>query len=329
MDLNGKKVLVTGADGFIGSHLVEELVRKGAKVRCFLRYNSNGNLGNLKKLSFETFNELEIAWGDLRDVEAVKKAVEGSEVIFHLGALISIPYSYENPRGYIETNVLGTFNILEAAKNFEVKKVLITSTSEVYGTALYSPIDEKHPLQAQSPYAASKISSDAIAMSFAKSFDLPITIVRPFNAYGPRQSMRAVIPTIVYQALTGDKIKIGSLEPKRDFNFVEDIVDGFIKSAESENSNGETINIGSGTTHSIGEVVETIKELLGKNFEVETDSDKIRPEKSEVRLLICDNKKAKEIIGWKPRISLREGLSEVINYVKKNLSEYNSEKNLK
>lgn len=330
MELTGKKVLVTGAGGFIGSHLVEELVRKGADVRCFLKYNSKGGLGNLTKIPKEIFDKLEIIRDDLRDLEAVKKAVENCEVIFHLGALISIPYSYENPRGYVETNVIGTLNILEAAKNNKnIKKIVITSTSEVYGTALYSPIDEKHPLQAQSPYAASKIASDKLAESFAKSFNLPITIIRPFNAYGPRQSTRAVIPTIIYQGLTNDKIKIGSLDPKRDFTFVEDTVKGFIKIAESENSIGEVINIGSGKAVSIEEVVETIKNLLNKNFEIETDPDKIRPKESEVRLLICDSKKAKEIIGWEPNVSLKEGLNEVINYIRKNLYDYNSEKDLK
>jgi len=330
MELTGKKVLVTGAGGFIGSHLVEELVRKGANVRCFLKYNSKGGLGNLTKIPKEIFDKLEIIRDDLRDMESVKKAVENCEVIFHLGALISIPYSYENPRGYVETNVIGTLNILEAAKNNKnIKKIVITSTSEVYGTALYSPIDEKHPLQAQSPYAASKIASDKLAESFAKSFNLPITIIRPFNTYGPRQSIRAVIPTIIYQAITKDKIKLGSLDPKRDFNFVEDTVRGFIKIAESENSIGEVINIGSGKAVSIGEIVEMIKNILNKDFEIETDLDKIRPKESEVRLLICDNKKAKEIIGWGPNISLKEGLNEVINYIRKNLYDYNSEKDLK
>jgi NAD dependent epimerase/dehydratase len=330
MELAGKKVLVTGAGGFIGSHLVEELVRKGADVRCFLKYNSKGGLENLTKIPKETFDKLEILRDDLRDAEAVKRAVENCEVIFHLGALISIPYSYENPRGFIETNIIGTLNILEAAKNSSsIKKIVITSTSEVYGTARYSPIDEKHPLQAQSPYAASKIASDKLAESFYKSFNLPIAIIRPFNTYGPRQSSRAVIPTIIYQALLNDKIKIGSLEPKRDFTFVEDTVRGFIKIAESENSTGEIINIGNGKTVSIGEIVEMIKNILGKNFEVETDPAKIRPEKSEVMLLICDNKKARETVGWEPNVSLREGLSEVVNYIRKNLYDYNSEKDLK
>jgi len=330
MELTGKKVLVTGAGGFIGSHLVEELVRKGANVSCFLKYDSKGGLGNLTKIPKEIFDKLEIIRDDLRDIESVKKAVENCDVIFHLGALISIPYSYENPRGYVETNIIGTLNILEAAKNNKnIKKIVITSTSEVYGTALYSPIDEKHPLQAQSPYAASKIASDKLAESFAKSFNLPITIIRPFNAYGPRQSIRAVIPTIIHQALISDRIKLGSLDPKRDFTFVEDTVKGFIKIAESENSIGEVINIGSGKAVSIGEVVETIKSILNKNFEIETDPNKIRPEKSEVKLLICDNKKAKEIIGWEPNVSLKEGLNEVINYIRKNLYDYNSEKDLK
>ncbi len=329
MDLIGKKVLVTGAAGFVGSHLVEELVRLGVIVRAFVKYNSKGGLGNLKKLPKDIFDKLEIIGGDLRDIEGVKKAVESCDVIFHLGALISIPYSYENPRGFIETNVMGTLNILEAAKEFSVKKIVITSTSEVYGTALYEPIDEKHPLQAQSPYAASKIAADKIAESFYRSFNMPIAIIRPFNVYGPRQSTRAIIPTIIYQALTKDKIKLGSLTPKRDFTYVKDTVRGYIKIAESENSIGETINIGFGETVSMGDIVETIKSILEKDFEIETDESRIRPEKSEVRLLICDNKKAKELLGWKPKVSLIEGLKQVINYIKDNLHDYKSEENLK
>jgi len=330
MTLDGKKVLVTGAGGFIGSHLVEGLVRRGAQVRCLLKYNSKGGLGNLIKIPKDIFDKLEIVREDIRDAESIKKAVGDCEIIFHLAALISIPYSYENPRGYIETNALGTLNILEASRdNQNIKKIIITSTSEVYGTALYSPIDESHPLQAQSPYAASKIASDKIAESYAKSFNLPVITVRPFNAYGPRQSMRAVIPTIIQQALTKDTIKLGSLEPKRDFTFVEDIAQGFIKAAESENSVGEVINIGSGKTISIGEIVDMVKNILNKNFAVETDSNKIRPEKSEVKLLICDNRKAKEVIGWGPVIPLRDGLIKVIDYIQNNLYDYTSEKDLK
>ncbi|MDD5023456.1 MAG: SDR family NAD(P)-dependent oxidoreductase [Candidatus ainarchaeum sp.] len=330
MDLNGKRILVTGGGGFIGSHVTEELVRRGAVVRCFLKYNSKGNLGNLVKIPKEIFDKLEIVRGDIRDLEDVKKALKNCEVIIHMAALISIPYSYENPRGYFETNALGTLNVLEAAReNLGIKKIVVTSTSEVYGTGKYSPMDENHPLQAQSPYAASKIASDKIAESFFKSFNLPIAIIRPFNAYGPRQSLRAVIPTIVQQAVTTKTIKIGSLNPKRDFTFVEDVARGFVKVAESESSIGEIINIGSGNAISIGEVIEKVKQIMGKDFEIELDLEKIRPEKSEVKLLICDNKKAKDLLEWEQRVSIEEGLKEVINYIKKNLYDYNSEKDLK
>jgi len=329
MDLKGKKVLVTGAGGFIGSHLVERLIKEGCSVRVFLRYNSEGNIGRLEELSVRDINQIEIFKGDLSNFGIVKKSVEGVDIIFHLGALISIPYSYENPREYIETNTIGTLNILEAAKEEGIEKVIITSTSEVYGTALYSPIDEKHPLQAQSPYAASKIAADKIAESFHKSFDVPVSIIRPFNNYGPRQSMRAVIPTIIYQALTKEKVKLGSLSPKRDFLYVDDNVDAYIKIAKSDNVTGEAINVGTGKTTSIREIVDMIKELIGKNFEVETDEEKIRPEKSEVKLLICDNLKAKERIGWEPQTSLRDGLKKTIEYMQKNINLYNQEEDLK
>jgi len=329
MELKGKRVLITGAGGFIGSHLVERLIKEECNIRVFLRYNSEGKIGRLEELPAEDLNKIEIFRGDLSNFDIVKKSIKGVDIIFHLGALISIPYSYENPREYIKTNTIGTLNILEAAKEEKVKKVIITSTSEVYGTALYSPIDEKHPLQAQSPYAASKIAADKIAESFYKSFDVPVSIIRPFNNYGPRQSMRAVIPTIIYQALTKEKVKMGSLEPKRDFLYVEDNVDGYIRIAKSDDVTGEVINIGTGRTTSIGEIVDMVRELIGKNFEVETDKNKIRPEKSEVKLLICDNSKAKERIGWEPKTSLRDGLKKTIEYIQKNIDFYNQEEGLK
>ncbi len=324
--MKNKKVLVTGAGGFIGSHLVEELVKKGAKVRCFLKYNSRGGLGNLADLPKEIVDKLELVRGDLRDAESIKKAMEGCKIIFHLAALISIPYSYENSRGYFETNTMGTLNLLEAAKNNkDIKKIVVTSSSEVYGTALYSPIDEKHPLQAQSPYAASKIAADKVVESYVRSFNLPVAIIRPFNAYGPRQSMRAVIPTIIYQALTKDKIKLGSLSPKRDFTYAKDIALGYIKIAESKNSIGEVINIGSGKTISIGELVGKISLILDKKLIVETDKGKVRPKKSEVRLLFCDNSKAKKLVNWVPMTSFDKGLKDVINYIEKNLDKYKIE----
>ncbi len=325
--MKNKKVLVTGAGGFIGSHLVEELVKKGADVRCFLKYNSRGGLGNLTNIPKEVFNKLEIVRGDLRDAESIKKAMEGCEIIFHVAALISIPYSYENSRGYFETNTMGTLNLLEAAKdNKGVKKMVITSSSEVYGTALYSPIDEKHPLQAQSPYAASKIGADKAVESYVKSFNLPVAIIRPFNAYGPRQSMRAVIPTIIYQALTKGKIKLGSLDPRRDFTYAKDIAKGYIKIAESKKSVGEVINIGSGKTISVGDLVEKIGLILGKKLIVEIDKEKVRPKKSEVGLLFCDNSKAKKLVNWKPSVQFDKGLKEVVKYIEKNLDKYESER---
>ncbi|MBI2630275.1 SDR family NAD(P)-dependent oxidoreductase [Candidatus Pacearchaeota archaeon] len=324
MDINGKKVLVTGAAGFIASHLVEELVEKGAEVTAFIRYNSKGDLGNLAKIKKEAFNKIKICRGDLKNIDFVKEIMKNQEIVFHLAAQISIPHSYNDPREFLETNVLGTFNILQAARELGTGKVIITSTSEVYGTAIYSPIDENHPLQAQSPYSASKIAAEKIAESFYKSFGVPVVIVRPFNTYGPRQSTRAVIPTIAYQALFSDKIRLGDLETKRDFNFVKDTVRGFIKVAEAENSIGEVINIGSGKTYSIREVVRMVGEILGKNTEelVEFDRTKIRPEKSEVRLLLCDNTKAKNLIGWAPQYSLEQGLREVLEYVKQNKTEH-------
>ena len=325
MEIKGKKVLVTGAGGFIGSHLVEKLVEIGAHVRAFVMYTSTGTLENLDVIPREVLSKIEIVYGDLRSIESVRKAVKGCEVIFHLGALISIAYSYHDPLDFVQTNVLGTFNILQASKEFEIKKIIITSTSEVYGTALFSPINEEHPLQAQSPYSATKISADKLAESFYKSYNTPVAIIRPFNTYGPRQSIRAVIPTIIYQTITQDKIKIGSLAPKRDFTFVKDTVEGFIKVAESENSIGETINIGSGKTISIGDLANTIQKILGKSLIIETDEKKVRPDKSEVNLLLCDNSKAKKLIGWEPKVSLEEGLEECISYVKNNLNKYKFE----
>ena len=325
MEIKGKKVLVTGAGGFIGSHLVEKLAEIGAHVRAFVMYTSTGTLENLDVIPREVLSKIEIVYGDLRSIESVRKAVKGCEVIFHLGALISIAYSYHDPLDFVQTNVLGTFNILQASKEFEIKKIIITSTSEVYGTALFSPINEEHPLQAQSPYSATKISADKLAESFYKSYNTPVAIIRPFNTYGPRQSIRAVIPTIIYQTITQDKIKIGSLAPKRDFTFVKDTVEGFIKVAESENSIGETINIGSGKTISIGDLANTIQKILGKSLIIETDEKKVRPDKSEVNLLLCDNSKAKKLIGWEPKVSLEEGLEECISYVKNNLNKYKFE----
>lgn len=326
MELKGKKVLVTGAGGFIGSHLVEKLIEIGADVRIFVRYTSQGETRHIDKLPEKDREKIEIFMGDLKDFDAVKNAMKGVDVVFHLGAVISIPHSYKDPQEFLETNTLGTFNVLMAAKEEGVKKIIITSTSEVYGTALYTPIDEKHPLQAQSPYSASKIAAEKFAESFYNAYGTPVAIIRPFNTYGPRQSMRAVIPTIIAQALTKDKIKLGALSPKRDFNYVKDTIDGFIKIAESENSIGEVINVGSGNSVSIGEIVDTIKKILNKDFEVETDEERIRPEKSEVKVLICDNSKAREKIMWEPKYPLEKGLKEVIDYILENIKDYDTEK---
>jgi len=327
MELNNKKILITGASGFIGSHLTEKLLEKGCDVKVFVKYNSGGDIGKLKEIGKEKLERLEIVRGDLRNYEGVKRAVSGAEIVFHLGALISIPYSYTDPRDFVDVNIIGTLNILRACQEEKVKKIVITSSSEVYGTAIYSPIDEKHPLQPQSPYSATKIAADNISESFYHSFNLPITIIRPFNTYGPRQSMRAVIPTIVYQALFREKIELGSLFPKRDFNFVEDVIEGFIKIAESDSSIGKIINIGSGKSISIKELVEKIKEILGKQeMIIEVQEEKIRPENSEVKLLLCDNSKAKEIINWEPKISFEEGLRKVIEYVKDNKDKYLEER---
>ncbi|MEK6760764.1 MAG: SDR family NAD(P)-dependent oxidoreductase [Nanoarchaeota archaeon] len=323
MDLGKKRILVTGSSGFIGSHLVEELVKKGALVRCFVKYNSNHDIENLRKISSEALKKVEIFMGDLKNIESVNNSMKGVDVVFHLGAQISIPYSYEDPRDFLETNVLGTLNVLEAAKQNKVERIVVTSTSEVYGTALYTPIDEKHPLQPQSPYAASKVGADKLAESFQKTYNLPITIIRPFNTYGPRQSMRAVIPTIIVQALTKDKIKIGSLTPKRDFNYVKDTVDGFIKIAESPDTIGKTVNVGSGRAVSIGEIIEMIKKILGKDFKVEIDDERKRPENSEVMVLLSNNSLAKDLMSWEPKTSLEEGLKESINYVRENIKDYN------
>jgi dTDP-glucose 4,6-dehydratase len=326
MDLTDKKILVTGAGGFIGSHLTEELAKKGCKVRAFVRYKSSGDIGNLEEIDPEILKKIEVVRGDLKNPDSVKRAIQGIDVVFHLGALISIPYSYVDPRDFVETNVTGTLNILKTCQEEKVKKIIITSTSEVYGTGIYTPIDEKHPLQAQSPYSASKMSADKIAESFYNSYNLPVSTIRPFNCYGPRQSKRAVIPTIIYQALTSEELKLGSLEPKRDFTYVKDTAQGFIKVAESDNSIGNTFNISSGKTITIRELVETIGKILGKNLIPKEDKEKIRPEKSEVRILLGDNKKAKEILGWEPKHSLEQGLKKTIEHVRKNIKNYQLER---
>lgn len=322
MNWNGVKVLVTGAGGFIASHLVERLVSEGAQVRAFVRYNSRNDVGMLKMIPPEVFAQLEVIQGDLRDNEAVHDAVEGMDTVFHLGALIAIPYSYVNPREVIDVNIMGTFNVLMAARDFNVRRVVHTSTSEVYGTAQYVPIDEKHPLQGQSPYSASKIGADRIAESFFRSFEVPVATLRPFNTYGPRQSMRAVIPTIIVQALTRNEVKLGSLEPSRDFTFVHDTADGFLKMAEADNVIGDEINLGNDNTIRIGDLAKKIFEIIGKTPNIVVDPQRIRPGKSEVMKLWASNEKARRLIGWEPRVTLDQGLRATIEWISAHLDLY-------
>ena len=314
--LESKRVLVTGAGGFIGSHLTERLVDSGAQVTAFLRYNSRADEAMIGLLPPEKKKKIRIIYGELRQSETVKRAMKNIDIVFNLAALISIPYSYLHPQEVIETNTLGTLNVLTAAREKEVEKVVQTSTSEVYGTAQYIPIDEKHPKQPQSPYSASKIAADAIALSFYYSFNLPVAIIRPFNTYGPRQSDRAVIPAIISQALVKKKVLIGSTTPTRDLNFVSDTVEGFIKIAESENSIGEEINVGSGFEISIGDLAAKIVCLVGKEVKLIKDEKRVRPEKSEVERLLADNSKAKKLLGWSPRVGLDAGLKMTIKWIK-------------
>ena len=325
MNWSKRKILVTGAGGFIGSHLTEKLVTLGANVRLFVRYNSRNDRGLIEILPSHIKDNIEIVMGDLRDPEAVRNATKDIDIIFHLGALIAIPYSYIHPREVAETNVMGTLNILNSARDYGVEKIIHTSTSEVYGTAQYVPIDEQHPLQGQSPYSASKIGADKLAESFFRSFNLPLSTVRPFNTYGPRQSARAVIPTIISQALTRNEISLGSLFPTRDLTYIDDIVDGYIKVAVSDKTVGEVINLGSGFEISIGDLVKKILNVLNKNIKIVTDSDRVRPSKSEVERLFADISKAKKLIDWKPKISLDEGLKRTIDWYKKNIERYKTD----
>ena len=317
-----KRVLVTGASGFIGSHVVERLVQLGAQVRAFVHYNSRNDWGLLELLQKETLEHIEIFPGDLTDAALVYKAVAGCQVVFHLGALIAIPYSYQAPQQFIDTNVKGTLNILQACLEEQIEKVIHTSTSETYGSALYTPIDEEHPLQAQSPYAASKIAADKLVESFYCSFELPVTTIRPFNTYGPYQSARAVIPTIISQALSDDIIKLGSLTPVRDLTFIEDTVSGFIRVAESGKSIGSVFNVGTGHGVTISELVTVILRIIGVDKHIVADSKRFRPVKSEVTVLVCNNTKAREILGWRPQYTLEQGLQYTIEYIRNNLYRY-------
>lgn len=321
-----KKILVTGSDGFIGSHLTEELVKKGYKVRAFVYYNSFNNWGWLDTLSQEIMDNVEIFQGDIRDPNGVEEAMRGVNAVFHLAALIAIPFSYHSPDTYVDTNIKGTLNILQAAKKLQVERVLVTSTSEVYGTAQYVPIDEKHPFQGQSPYSATKIGADRLAESFYRSFQLPVTIVRPFNTYGPRQSARAVIPTIITQLLAGkEEIKLGSLTPTRDFNYVKDTVNGFIEIYNSNKTVGEEINIATQKEISIGELAEELIRQINPAAKIICDKQRLRPEKSEVNRLLGCNKKIKQLTLWRPQYSLQDGIKETISFLKDNMDKYKTD----
>lgn len=318
-----KKVLVTGADGFIGSHLVEGLLERGYEVKAFTYYNSFNTWGWLDTLPTEKLNEIEVFSGDVRDPNGVRQAMTGVDQVFHLAALIGIPFSYHSPDTYVDTNIKGTLNILQGARELGTGRVLITSTSEVYGTAKYVPIDEKHPLQGQSPYSATKIGADRLAESFYRSFNLPVTIVRPFNTFGPRQSARAVIPTIIMQLLAGkEEIKLGSLSPTRDFNYVKDTVQGFIEIAKSKNTIGEEINIATEQEITIGELARELVQLINPRANIISDEERVRPNKSEVDRLLGSNEKISRLTNWKPQYSFREGLEETIRWIKANLDRY-------
>ncbi len=323
MSFINKKILVTGADGFIGSHLVESLLDEGCDVKAFTYYNSFNSWGWLDTFPREKLKDVEVFTGDIRDPNGIRTAVKDVDIIFHLAALIAIPFSYHSPDSYIDTNIKGTLNVLQACRDYGVERVIVTSTSEVYGTAQYVPIDEKHPLQGQSPYSASKIGADKIAESFFRSFGTPVVIARPFNTYGPRQSARAVIPTIITQLLNGNKnILLGSTHPTRDFNYVRDICKGFIHLSQSDEAIGKEVNIGSGTEISIGSLAKLLMELTGTDAEVISQDNRKRPDKSEVERLVCGNRLIKEITGWKPETTLKEGLINTIEW-------FNDNENLK
>ena len=323
MNLKNERVLVTGACGFIGSHLVERLVEMGAKVRAFVFYNSFNHWGWLDSLPEEKLQKIEVFAGDVRDLPCVKKAMEGVKVVFHLAALIGIPYSYIAPESYVDTNVKGTLNILQAGRERGVVKIIHTSTSEVYGTAQYVPMDEKHPLQGQSPYSASKIAADMLAQSFHLSFGLPVATCRPFNTFGPRQSARAIIPTVLIQGMAGkSRIRLGNTQTTRDFNYVTDTVEGFIRIAESREAIGQVINIGSGQEITIASLVGKVSKILGVDMKVKTARERVRPSSSEVFRLCADNTKSKKILGWKPKVRLEEGLRRTAEWLMKHKGQY-------
>lgn len=322
MDWKGISVLVTGAGGFIGSHLVERLANHGAQVTAFIHYNSRSDPGLLSFVNAEVFEEVEIIYGNLCDPLAVLKAVEGNSIIFHLGAVVSIPYSYRNPYEVAETNFMGTLHILEACRQTRIDRLVHTSSSEVYGTAIEIPISESHQLHGQSPYAASKIGADKLAESFYCAYDLPVVTLRPFNTYGPRQSGRAVVPTIITQALRTDTVNLGNIGPSRDLTYVSDTVDGFLEIGQVQGIEGETFNLGTGSEVSIAELAHVIIRLIGREVELEVDEDRKRPEKSEVERLLADNSLAQERLGWEPKVSLEDGLRRTIAWISDNMKFY-------
>lgn len=320
MNWKGKRVLVTGAGGFIGSHLSERLVEAGANVKALVHYNSLGTWGWLDQTLIR--NNIEVVAGDIFDRDSVGQAMKGIEVVFHLAALIAIPYSYHTPLSYVHTNVEGTLNVLQAAREQEVERVVHTSTSEVYGSARYVPIDEAHPLQGQSPYAASKIGADKLAEAFHLSFNLPVVTVRPFNTFGPRQSARAVVPTIVIQCLNGERVRLGNLHPTRDLNYVTNIVEGFLLAASMPAAVGRTINLGTGQNISVGDLVRLVARMLGRPVVIEEDPQRVRPDGSEVECLLADNTLARTVLGWEPTIRLEEGLQRTIEWMQTHLARY-------
>jgi NAD dependent epimerase/dehydratase len=320
----GRRVLVTGAGGFIGGHLTQLLVELGADVRAYVHYNSRNDPGNLGELDPEVRSAIDVVGGEIQDPFSVARAVAGCDTVFHLAALIGIPYSYVAPQSYVATNVTGTLNVLEAARGEGVRRVVHTSTSETYGTALYTPIDERHPLQGQSPYSASKIGADKLAESYWRSFDVPVATLRPFNTYGPRQSLRAVIPTITAQALAGGPLRLGSLTPVRDFTFVTDTARAFVAVAEAADAVGQTLNAGTGKGITVGDLAAVILDIVGADIAIETDEDRIRPEASEVFELLCDNRALREATGWAPEVPLRDGLVQVVEWVRGRLSDVDS-----
>jgi dTDP-glucose 4,6-dehydratase len=317
---SGKRVLVTGAGGFIGSHLTERLVQVGAKVRALVHYNSQGTWGWLDQSKVR--NEIEVIAGDICDRDIVRHAVQGMEQVFHLAALIAIPYSYHAPASYMRANVEGTINVMQAAREIGVERVIHTSTSEVYGTARYVPIDEAHPLQGQSPYSASKIGADKMAEAFHRALGLPLVTVRPFNTFGPRQSARAVIPTIITQCLSGETIRLGSLHPTRDLSYVADTVEGFLLAASQPGAIGQTINLGSGHEISVGELARLIAKLAGRVISIENEAERVRPQQSEVERLLASNTLARTVLGWEPTVSLEEGLQRTIEWMQAHLNRY-------